>query len=170
MRKKKTNYGGRFQNSAASVTESEVGPGQNRREGHGSREMDAKPWGRHVPGLDITKMSQSTDKKLEELRTVFGKNLARIRREAGYSQLALSLEMGMTHNFINELEQGIKGASFHTLATLEVVLRTPVSTFFEPVDKQAASNTDDFQYPDSIDKMVDKLHETIETWNVERTK
>jgi transcriptional regulator with XRE-family HTH domain len=166
----KTNYGDMFQKSAALVTESEVEPGQNRREGRGSRKTDAKPQGKNAPAVDITKMVQLTDQKLVELKKVFGKNLARIRKEAGYSQLALSIEIDMTHNFINELEQGDKGASFLTLVKLEVVLRTPVYKFFEPVEKPSAANPNDFQYPDVIDKLLDHLRESLDTWNDERLK
>jgi transcriptional regulator with XRE-family HTH domain len=124
----------------------------------------------NAPGLDQMRLVGKTEKKLEEMKKVFGKNLARIRRESGYSQLSLSLEINMTHNFINELEQGNKGASFLTLAKLEIALRTPVHKFFEPEKEEANPDADVFLYPDAIDKMVGQLHETIDTWNNKRVK
>ncbi|MDR1469703.1 MAG: helix-turn-helix domain-containing protein [Spirochaetaceae bacterium] len=119
-------------------------------------------------GSDDAELSQVVSGKLAEVKKLFGHNLARIRKSAGYSQLALSVEVDLTHNFINELEQGTKGASFETLTRLSVVLRTPVHQFFEPLEK--APPHDDFQYPDPIDHLMTELHEAIDVWNDKRTK
>jgi transcriptional regulator with XRE-family HTH domain len=154
----KTNRGGLPQNAAGAET------------GAGSRKPDAKRKPRHVPGIDNTQLDQAAEKRAAEIRKMFGKNLARFRKQAGYSQLALSLETGLTHNFINELEQGGKGASFQTLSKLSVVLRTPIAQFFEPEEGQPALDSCGFQYPDPINQIVDLLHETIDTWNTKRTK
>jgi transcriptional regulator with XRE-family HTH domain len=108
------------------------------------------------------------DNQLKELKSVFGENLARIRKQAGYSQLALAREINVAHNFISELEKGSKGASFETLARLEIALRTPVHEFFERNGKPPAPA--DFQYPDPIDKLLDELHETLDEWNDARPK
>jgi transcriptional regulator with XRE-family HTH domain len=154
----KTSDGGLLQNPASVETDS------------GSRKPDAKRKARSVPGIDNTQLLRASEKKLVEMRKVFGKNLARIRKEAGYSQLTLSLEIDMAHNFINELEQGSKGASFQTLSKLSVILRSPIARFFEPEEERSALDSNDFQYPDPINNMVDMLHETIDTWNINRTK
>jgi transcriptional regulator with XRE-family HTH domain len=116
-------------------------------------------------GMDL---SQVVNDKLAETKKLFGQNLARIRNNAGYSQLALSVEVDLTHNFINELEHGAKGASFETLTRLSVVLRTPIHQFFEP--SQDVTPYDDFQYPDPIDQLMINLHETIDVWNDKRMK
>ncbi|MDR1230650.1 MAG: helix-turn-helix domain-containing protein [Spirochaetaceae bacterium] len=113
-------------------------------------------------------LSRLSDEQLKEMKTVFGENLARIRKEAGYSQITLSHAINMAHNFISELEKGNKGASFETLARLEVVLQTPVHQFFEQAAKPPAPA--DFQYPDPIDKLVSELHETLDEWNQYRVK
>jgi transcriptional regulator with XRE-family HTH domain len=118
--------------------------------------------------LDVERQYQTERDIQAALQKLFGKNLARIRTNAGYSQLALSIEVDLTHNFINELEQGKKGASFATLSRLSTVLRTPVAQFFEASDED--SLPDNFRYPDSIDKMVTELHEMIDGWNDKRTK
>lgn len=119
-------------------------------------------------GSADTELSQVVGGKLVEVKKLFGQNLARIRKQAGYSQLALSVEVDLTHNFINELEQGIKGASFETLVRFSIVLRTPIHQFFEPLEKVPPH--DDFQYPDPIDQLLTELHETIDVWNDKRTK
>lgn len=135
-----------------------------------SRKPAAKRKPRSVPGIDNTQLHRTAEKNLVEIKKMFGKNLARIRRKAGYSQLNLSFEIDMTQNFINELEQGSKGASFETLSKLSVILRTPVSQFFEPEEGKSALGFDAFQYSDPINQVVDLLHETIDTWNTNRTK
>jgi transcriptional regulator with XRE-family HTH domain len=99
---------------------------------------------------------------------VFGRNLARIRKDAGYSQLALSVEVDLTHNFINEMEQGLKGASFETLVRFSIILRTPVARFFEPLEDTPSH--EDYQYEDAIDRLMAELHETIDVWNDKRAK
>jgi transcriptional regulator with XRE-family HTH domain len=154
---KKTHYDGRLENS----------------NGHESGLTDSsKPDAKWRTGsasvVDISGVVQTSKKKLPELRKMFGKNLASIRKEAGYSQTALSLDIGMTHNFINDLEQGVKGASFLTLTKLSVILRTPVRAFFEPGGKQSPAEKP--PHSDPIGQMVNQLHETIETWNNSRTK
>jgi transcriptional regulator with XRE-family HTH domain len=112
--------------------------------------------------------AQAVQEKLAAMKKMFGRNLARIRKSAGYSQLALSVEVDLTHNFINELEQGAKGASFETLARLSAVLRVPVHQFFEPLESVPAN--DAFRYSDPIDQLMTELHETIDGWNDKRTK
>jgi transcriptional regulator with XRE-family HTH domain len=166
MANEKMSYSDRLQNT----TGPEVESGASNNKASGSREPDSKWQAGKAPYWDSTKLLQSTKKTLEEMKKVFGKNLARIRKEAGYSQLTLSLEIDLSHNFINELEQGSKGASFQTLSKLSVVLRTPISQFFELDEKQLASNSNDFQYPDPIDHMVTQLHEAIDAWNGSRAK
>jgi transcriptional regulator with XRE-family HTH domain len=121
-----------------------------------------------ILGSGSTDLSEAVSGKLVETKKLFGQNLARIRQSAGYSQLALSVEVDLSSNFINELEQGAKGASFETLTRLSLVLRAPVHQFFEPVKK--APPHDDFQYPDPIDKLIASLHEALEVWNDQRVQ
>jgi transcriptional regulator with XRE-family HTH domain len=113
-------------------------------------------------------LSQVVEDKLVELKKAFGRNLARIRQNAGYSQLALSVEVDLTHNFINEIEQGSKGVSFETLVRFSIILRTPISRFFEPPEH--TQSHEDYQYEDAIDHLMAELHETIDIWNDKRTK
>jgi transcriptional regulator with XRE-family HTH domain len=119
-------------------------------------------------GSGDTELAQVVGPKLAELKKRFGRNLARIRKNAGYSQLALSVEIDRTHNFINDLEQGAKGASFEMLVRLSFVLRVPVHQFFEPLEEVPPHDV--FQYPDAIDQLMTELHETIDAWNDKRAK
>jgi transcriptional regulator with XRE-family HTH domain len=131
-------------------------------------ESDAKQQIEDTSDIDSAGLVLAADKKLPELKKVFGKNLARIRREAGYSQAALSFDTGMTRNFINDLEQGTKGASFLTLAKLSVILRTSAHEFFEPEGR--ALPTEEVWYSDPVGRIADQLHEASDTWNSKRAK
>jgi transcriptional regulator with XRE-family HTH domain len=165
MTNQKTGHNGQSHNS----TDREAEPMETSPKVSFSQKSAAKERGGGTSDSASTAWSQKTYEKHMELKKVFGKNLARIRREAGYSQLTLSVEVGLTHNFINELEQGTKGASFRSLSKFSVILRTPVHKFFEPLDGRPAVDKG-FQYSDPIDTMVNQLHEMIDTWNDKRTK
>jgi transcriptional regulator with XRE-family HTH domain len=65
-----------------------------------------------------------------EVRTVLGRNLKRLRAAKNLSQLSLALRAGVTHNFINDIENGKKWLSPKTLASLATVLETKPLEFF----------------------------------------
>jgi transcriptional regulator with XRE-family HTH domain len=154
MAVQKTNDGGRLENSS-----------ENGRGDTDSRKRRAE-W--PVPGISSEALAQAAKEKNTELRKTFGRNLARIRKRVGYSQLSLATELEMSHNFINELEQGDKGASFQTIAKLSIILRTPAQSFFEQLENQPAP--EDFRYSESVDELKLNLYETIDTWYSKRVK
>jgi transcriptional regulator with XRE-family HTH domain len=86
------------------------------------------------------------------------KNLRRIRSLQNISQLSLAISTGLTHNFINDIENCKKGISAKTLAKLSVVLNVEPHQFFLP---DGLSNNGmkiyvhDFN--DSLLKLVDEL-------------
>jgi transcriptional regulator with XRE-family HTH domain len=65
-----------------------------------------------------------------EIRIVLGRNLKRLRAEKNLSQLSLALRAGVTHSFINDIENGKKWLSPKTLASLATVLETRPQEFF----------------------------------------
>ena len=86
------------------------------------------------------------------------KNLRRLRSLQNISQLSLAINTGLTHNFINDIENCKKGISAKTLAKLSVALNVEPHQFYLPDD---LSNNDmriyvkDFN--DSFLKMVNEL-------------
>ena len=62
------------------------------------------------------------------------KNLKRLRSLQNTSQLSLALKAGLTHNFINDIENCKKGISAKTLAKLSVALNAEPYQFFLPDD------------------------------------
>jgi transcriptional regulator with XRE-family HTH domain len=65
-----------------------------------------------------------------EIRMIFGKNLKRIRKNLGISQLTLSSMSGLTHTFINDIENCKKWVSPTTIALFCKVLKVEPFHFF----------------------------------------
>jgi len=85
-------------------------------------------------------------------------NMKRIRSLQNVSQLSLANSTGLTHNFINDIENCKKGVSVKTLAKLSAALRVEPYQFFLPEDM---SNSETMVYltdvNDSIQKAVKEL-------------
>ena len=76
------------------------------------------------------------------------------------SQLGLALSTGLTHNFINDIENCKKGVSAKTLAKLSVALNAEPYQFFLPegmANNEVMLYVKDFN--DSLQKVVADLTE-----------
>ncbi|MDR0562562.1 MAG: helix-turn-helix domain-containing protein [Spirochaetaceae bacterium] len=96
------------------------------------------------------------------VRTLFSNNLRRLRSLQNISQLSLANRAGLTHNFINDIENCKKWVSPQTIAKLAAVLHVEPYQFFlpetrasEPMDSFFSVYLDDFS--DSLQKMVGEL-------------
>ena len=65
-----------------------------------------------------------------DLKEKFGKNLRFIRRQRDLTQEQLAELMGLSVEFISNVERGINAPSFNTLEQFEKVLDMPVSEMF----------------------------------------
>jgi len=66
-------------------------------------------------------------------KSLFAANLIRMRKEAGLSQKSLAELAGLTHNFINDIENMKKCASVETIDRLSTTLRVePIQFFIDP--------------------------------------
>ena len=94
------------------------------------------------------------------VRLLVSKNLRRLRSLQNISQLGLALNAGLTHNFINDIENCKKGVSAKTLAKLCVALDVEPHQLFLP---ENMSNDKMFIYVNdfnsSLQKVVKKLTE-----------
>ena len=95
------------------------------------------------------------------IKSLFSMNLKRLRAIANISQMNLADRSGLTHNFINDLENGKKWASAETIAKLAIALKAEPSQFFisetkwnNPGAEIFALYLDDFS--DSFGKMVNE--------------
>ncbi|WP_461255482.1 helix-turn-helix domain-containing protein [Treponema sp. R80B11-R83G3] len=85
-------------------------------------------------------------------------NIKRLRSFQNMSQLNLALNTGLTHNFINDIENCKKGVSAKTLAKLSVALNVEPYQFFLPnsmANNEVMSYVKDFN--DSLQKVVSEL-------------
>ena len=92
------------------------------------------------------------------VRHLVGRNLKRIRTMQNKSQLGLALESGLTHNFINDIENFKKGISIKTIAKISAALKVEPHQFFLPEEDMHTSMhvyVNDFN--DSLQKMVKEL-------------
>jgi len=85
-------------------------------------------------------------------------NIKRLRSLTNTSQLGLAAKTGLTHNFINDIENCKKGVSAATLAKLSVALSVEPYQFFLP---EGSSNNEAVIYvkdiSDSFHKVVNEL-------------
>ena len=85
-------------------------------------------------------------------------NIKRLRALQSMSQLDLALSTGLTHNFINDIENCKKGISAKTVAKLSVALNVEPYQFFLPntmANNEMMSYVKDFN--DSLQKVVSEL-------------
>jgi transcriptional regulator with XRE-family HTH domain len=98
--------------------------------------------------------------KIDEqyIHKLISSNIKRLRSLQNVSQLGLALSTGLTHNFINDIENCKKGVSAKTLAKLSVALQVEPYQFFLPEN----SNNNDMMiyvkdFNDSLQKVVAEL-------------
>lgn len=72
------------------------------------------------------------------VRVLFAKNLKRARENLGLSQLALANEVGMAHNFINDIEHCRKWVSPESIERLCAVLKVEPYHLFLPENHSIA--------------------------------
>jgi transcriptional regulator with XRE-family HTH domain len=103
-------------------------------------------------------MRKKTDEKY--IHQLISINIKRLRSLQNMSQLGLALSTGLTHNFINDIENCKKGVSAKTLAKLSVALNAEPYQFFLP---EGMSNNEIMLYVkdfnDSLQKVVADLME-----------
>ncbi|MCL2319215.1 MAG: helix-turn-helix domain-containing protein [Treponema sp.] len=94
------------------------------------------------------------------IRSLFSRNLKRLRTMANLSQMNLAANAGLTHNFINDIENGKKWVSPETIAKLATALRAEPYQFFLADPKWNNQGAEIFSlylndFQDSFEKMVD---------------
>ncbi|MDR2865162.1 MAG: helix-turn-helix domain-containing protein [Spirochaetaceae bacterium] len=90
----------------------------------------------------------------DALKMLFGENLRTIRVSSKFSQLKLAMKANLTPNFINDIEQGRKGASFGTIAKLADILAVDVYKFFLPIKNKNHEEEILLGYPDHVETLL----------------
>ena len=65
-----------------------------------------------------------------DIQNLFSKNLKRLRNAANISQLTLASQADLTHNFINDIENGKKWVSAKSIGKLATALQVEPHQFF----------------------------------------
>jgi transcriptional regulator with XRE-family HTH domain len=95
-----------------------------------------------------------------DIRRLFSKNLRRLRTDANISQLTLANLAELTHNFINDIENGKKWVSAETIGKLATALKVEPYQFFLSESHWNEQGAEIFStyldaLSDSFHKMVD---------------
>ena len=93
-----------------------------------------------------------------DVRNLVSTNLKRLRSVQNLSQIGLARLAGLTHNFINDIENCKKGISDKTLARLSVALKIEPHQLFLPEslsDDRMQVFVDDFN--DALQKVVKEM-------------
>jgi transcriptional regulator with XRE-family HTH domain len=100
--------------------------------------------------------------KGNDIRSLFSRNLKRLRGLQKISQLTLANQADLTHNFINDIEKGKKWVSAETIAKISSALRVEPYQLFLP-DSSGGEGMDSFfsvyldDFSDNLQKMVGEL-------------
>jgi transcriptional regulator with XRE-family HTH domain len=77
---------------------------------------------------------------LSQIKFVFGVNLRSIRAKRKITQTGLSKIVGVSHNFITDIEAGRKCASFALISKLAEALESEPYEFFLPLERSVESS------------------------------
>jgi transcriptional regulator with XRE-family HTH domain len=68
---------------------------------------------------------------MSNIKLLFGKRLRQLRRQADFTQEQLAERIGVSVEFVSNMERGINAPSFETLERLAGSLKLKVSELFE---------------------------------------
>jgi transcriptional regulator with XRE-family HTH domain len=89
-------------------------------------------------------------------------NIKRLRHLQNISQLSLALNAGLTHNFINDIENCKKGISAKTLAKLSIALKVEPYQFF--LSEDMLNNEAKIYMKDFSDSLQKAVHEVTQQY------
>ena len=92
------------------------------------------------------------------IKSLFGRNLKRLRNIANKSQINLAAEANLAHNFINDIESGKKWVSADTIEKLSRALKAEPYQFFIADSKWNTQGAEIFSlYLDDFSNSVEKI-------------
>ena len=99
------------------------------------------------------------------IQQIVGSNLRSLRNRQHISQLELSSRTGFSHTFINNIENGKKWISAHTLSVLCQVLNAYPFEFF--LTEDIPDKETGYQAQKMQDQMIQELNEVIARYHNE---
>jgi transcriptional regulator with XRE-family HTH domain len=114
----------------------------------------------YLPKQEILqKIDQSYSMTEKDIRKLFSLNLRRLRTRGDLSQLTLAGKANLTHNFINDIENGKKWISPKTMAKLTTALGIAPHELFLPDSK--LNQEDSERLSNYIDDLSDSLIKSV---------
>ncbi len=104
-----------------------------------------------------------------DIPKILGESLRNLRKRIGLSQLDLSAKTGLSHTFINNIENGKKWVSSETLAILCEALHARPADFFAEGDTTPETGASDYRIRDSHARMLVELDEFIARYKKDMT-
>ena len=105
-------------------------------------------------------MRRKKEKMNCEVLDIFSLNLKYYRKAAGLTQLELAKISGCAHNFINDIENCKKGASFETVGKIAKGLNVePFYLFINPKDRFVGDNQKIIGYLNAFNRNVNSFIE-----------
>ena len=96
------------------------------------------------------------------VRRLFSNNLRRLRSIQNISQMTLAARSGLTHNFINDIENCKKWVSPQTIAMLAQALQVEPYQFFIPESKDGMADRNHLRlYIDDFSNSFQKMFEEL---------
>ena len=93
-----------------------------------------------------------------EMREIIAANLKRLRKAEGISQVALAKRVGLTHNYINDIEKVKKSGSIETIGRLAKGFEVePYQLLLTPKQWFNAENSQIIGYMEIIKKNIDRV-------------
>jgi len=86
----------------------------------------------------VLKLIDDLDYEAKDFLDLISKNVIRIRKEKGFSQLKLATEIGYSSaSYIGRMEIRKNNEHFNLIHLFKIskVLEVPISDFFEPIEK-----------------------------------
>jgi XRE family transcriptional regulator, fatty acid utilization regulator len=100
-----------------------------------------------------------TDKIVNKV--LFGKKIKQARENIGLTQFALADNVGVSQNFLGDIERGIKLPSIETLIKLSNVLKVSLDSLFSASLDNIISEEEDIIYTDKQMKILTNVIKTI---------
>ena len=92
------------------------------------------------------------------MRAIIAANVIRLRKSADLSQIGLSKRSGLTHNFINDIENEKKGVSIETISKLSKALDVePYQFFLTPAQLSVSEKMQIIGFIETLNKNVNRL-------------
>ncbi len=104
-----------------------------------------------------------------DIPRILGERLRYLRKRNGLSQLELSAKTGLSHTFINNIENGKKWVSAETLSILCEALHARPADFFSETRAESENGASDYRIRDSHARMLLELDEFVARYKKDLT-